>query len=318
MTDLSPLISAVRQAAELCRRVQQTHFVRNEKGTNDPVTIADYGSQVILLRAIRRHFPDDGILSEEQGAQFMTLLSDAQRQEIAGLLSDVLGETIRVDAIPGWLDHNREVQTPRMWCVDPVDGTKGFINMRHYTIAVGVLQNGAPVDALMGCPGHPSTDGEGVLFYTRAGAAYSEPLNGGAATRLRVSARTDMATVQSVESVEWAHSDLETMAQIRARLGVPEANVLRVDSQEKYGRVAEGMADFYFRLPRNQNDNIWIWDHAAGTALVVAAGGRVSDLSGQPLDFSKGRAIPGDGVLVTNGHIHHRVVEAIGAVRSGQ
>jgi 3'(2'), 5'-bisphosphate nucleotidase len=314
MTDLTPLIHAVRQAADLCRRVQQSRFVRNDKGVNDPVTIADYGSQVILLRAIRRHFPDDGILSEEQGEQFMTLLTDAQRSEIAGLLSDVLGETIAVDAIPGWLDHNRGLQTPRVWCVDPVDGTKGFINMRHYTIAVGVLQNGAPADALLGCPGYPSDDGRGAMFYTRNGAAYREPMDGGEPVRLRVSTRTDMATVQSVESVEWAHSDLETMARIRERLGIPEGNVLGVDSQEKYGRVAEGMADFYFRLPRNQKDNIWIWDHAAGTALVVAAGGRVSDLRGEPLDFSQGRVIPNDGVVVTNGHIHHRVVEAIRAV----
>jgi 3'(2'), 5'-bisphosphate nucleotidase len=318
MTDLSLLFSAVRQAAELCRRIQHTHFVRNDKGVNDPVTIADYGSQVILLRAISQLFPEDGILSEEQGEQFMTLLSEAQRLEIAALLRDVLGEGIAIDDIPRWLDHNRGVQTPRMWVVDPVDGTKGFINMRHYTIAVGVLQNGAAVDGLMGCPGHPSDDGRGVLFYTRSGAAYREPIDGGSATRLRVSDRTDMATVQTVESVEWEHSDFETMRRIRQNLGIPDTNVLQVDSQEKYGRVAEGMADCYFRLPRKQSDRIWIWDHAAGSALVVAAGGRVSDLQGQPLDFSQGRQIPGDGVLVTNGHIHHRVVDAIRSARQSQ
>lgn len=317
MTDLSPLFPAARQAAELCRRVQQSHFVRNDKGTNDPVTIADYGSQVILLRAISRLFPDDGILSEEQGEQFMTLLNDAQRTEIAALLSEVLDETIAVDDIPRWLDHNRGIETPRVWAVDPVDGTKGFINMRHYTIAVGVLHNGSPADGLMACPGHPSEDGQGVMFYTRAGAAHREPLNGGEATRLRVSQRLDMATVQSVESVEWAHSDLETMQRIRQRLGIPDANVVPVDSQEKYGRVAEGMADLFMRLMRRSTDGMWIWDHAAGAAIVIAAGGRVSDLDGQPLDFSRGRQIPNNGVVVTNGHIHHRVIEAIQAVRAG-
>lgn len=318
MTDLTPLFTAVRQSAELCRRVQQHQFVRNDKGVNDPVTIADYGSQVILLRAIRQHFPDDGILSEEQGEQFMTLLSDSQRDEIATLLSEVLGEPVAVDDIPGWLDHNRGLQTPRVWCVDPVDGTKGFINMRHYTIAVGVLQHGAPVDALMGCPGHPSADRRGNLFYTRGGAAYSEPLDGGEATRLRTSTRTDMASVLSVESVESAHADLETMAEIRHALGIPDENVSQIDSQEKYAHVAEGRADFYFRLPRSQHDRIWIWDHAAGTALVVAAGGRVTDLDGQPLDFSQGRSLPNSGVVVTNGHIHHRVVEAISRARAGR
>ncbi|MCC6804032.1 MAG: hypothetical protein IT319_14210, partial [Anaerolineae bacterium] len=52
MIDLKPIFAAVRQAADLTRRVQQIHLAHSEKAGKEPVTIADYGSQAILCRAI--------------------------------------------------------------------------------------------------------------------------------------------------------------------------------------------------------------------------------------------------------------------------
>ena len=69
--DFQPLFQAVRQAAVLCQRVQDHYLVSSEKGEHDPVTIADYGAQAIISRVISQHFPDDAILAEEQGGQFM-------------------------------------------------------------------------------------------------------------------------------------------------------------------------------------------------------------------------------------------------------
>lgn len=318
MTDLTPIIHAVRQAAELCRRIQQTHFVRSEKGANDPVTIADYGAQVILHRALSRAYPDDGILSEEQAGQFMTLLDDGQRLEITAILSDILGERVSVDEAARWLDHGSGRQTGRMWVVDPVDGTKGFINMRHYTIAVGVLLDSEPVEAVLGCPAYDSADGQGMMFYTRDGRAFAEPLNGGTPVSIHVSNRVDMTAVRMVESVVWEHSDVGQMQQIRRTLGIPGANVRQIDSQEKAARVASGDADINMRLPRGGSgeNRMYIWDYAPGTALLRAAGGMATDLDGSPLDFTRGRLLAANsGVLMTNGHIHEQVVRAIQTVR---
>jgi 3'(2'), 5'-bisphosphate nucleotidase len=85
-----------------------------------------------------------------------------------------------------------------------------------------------------------------------------------------------------------------------------------LDSMEKYARIAAGDAELYLRLPRlNSTRPFMTWDHAAGTALVEAAGGVVSDVDGSPLDFSHGRTLANQGIIVSNGHIHARVIQAV-------
>ena len=54
-----------------------------------------------------------------------------------------------------------------------------------------------------------------------------------------------------------------------------------------------------------------IWDHAAGVALVQAAGGIATDLDGSSLDFSQGESLPNPGMIISNGAHHGRVVEAV-------
>ncbi len=94
MIDLQPIFTAVRQAAGLTRRVQEIHLAHSQKDGKEPVTIADYGSQAILCRAISRDFPDDAVLAEEHGSQFSELVADDQRAEIVRLVGEILGEPV--------------------------------------------------------------------------------------------------------------------------------------------------------------------------------------------------------------------------------
>ena len=57
-----------------------------------------------------------------------------------------------------------------------------------------------------------------------------------------------------------------------------------------------------------------VWDHAAGVALVQAAGGVVTGLRGEALDFSQGETLPNAGMVISNGRLHERVVAAVGRV----
>jgi 3'(2'), 5'-bisphosphate nucleotidase len=87
---------------------------------------------------------------------------------------------------------------------------------------------------------------------------------------------------------------------------------LRIDSQAKYAAIAGGDADVYLRLPRDSAYREKIWDHAAGCILVAEAGGRVTDFSGQPLDFSAGRFLGNPpGLLACRRDIHARLLAAI-------
>lgn len=317
MTDLTPILSAVRQAATLCRRVQEAQFVSSEKGANDPVTIADYGVQAIICRAIRQHYPNDAIISEEQGSQFISLLADPQRVEIVQLLNDILDTPVTQQQVVDWLDHGRGRDAERTWVIDPVDGTKGFIAMRRYSIAVGVMVNGEPVEGILGSPGHAIGAAMGGLFYTTEGGALAEAIDGGNPTPIRVSDVADLSKVRIVESVVKAHADLERAARIRDMAGITDGSVEQLDSQDKYALVASGEADLYMRLPRAATDKHWIWDHAAGTAIVRAAGGIVTDIDGGKLNFSPEIYLAGNqGVVASNGRIHDRVIRAIQATNA--
>lgn len=304
--------AAVRDAVKLCRRVQEHYLIANTKssdGHEEPVTIADYGSQAIICRALMTHFPGDGVVSEESGEQFLQLLSAEQRSQVLALLEDVLGSALSERDVVDWLEHGKGRATKRTWVIDPIDGTKGFIALRHYAIACGVLVGGQVAEGIVAAPGYDN--GEGALFYTENGATWRAPLAGGAGERVRVSTRRGVGEFIAVQSYEKVHASKSRMGQARALAGLGDARIMELDSMEKYALVACGDADLYMRLPREGSAyQHKIWDHVAGVALVHGAGGMATDLDGSPLDFSQGETLPNPGMIVSNGQDHARVVEA--------
>ena len=311
--------AAVRDAVKLCRRVQEQYLIANTKFAGDhkePVTIADYGSQAIICRALMRHFPDDGVVSEESGEQFLQLLSAEQRSQALALLEDVLGGALSETDVVNWLEHGKGKRTERSWVIDPIDGTKGFIALRHYAIACGALAGGQVAGGIVAAPGY--ADGEGALFYTENGATWRAPIVAGDGERVRVSARRDADEFIAVQSFEREHASKSRMGRARQLAGLGDARILELDSMEKYALVACGDADLYMRLPRAGSAyRHKIWDHVAGVALVQGAGGMATDLDGSPLDFSRGESLPNPGMIVSNGQHHERVVEAVGQVMAG-
>ena len=89
---------------------------------------------------------------------------------------------------------------------------------------------------------------------------------------------------------------------------------MRLDSQAKYAAVSCGDASIYLRLPRSSTYREKIWDHAAGACIVEQAGGRVTDLNGDRLDFTCGERLDKNrGVVATNGILHEQVLRAVRA-----
>ena len=128
---------------------------------------------------------------------------------------------------------------------------------------------------------------------------------------MRVSDRSDPTMIRFCESVEAAHSSHGDAARIAEKLAIA-AEPARLDSQAKYAVVGRGEAEAYLRLPREGQYREKIWDHAAGVLVVTEAGGRVTDLNGRDLDFSRGYRLEDNlGVIVTNGKVHEAVLGAI-------
>ena len=127
---------------------------------------------------------------------------------------------------------------------------------------------------------------------------------------------TSPAEARFCESVESGHSNQSESARIAEQLGITQ-EPYRIDSQCKYAAIARGDAQIYLRMPTRKDYREKIWDHAAGKLVVECAGGRVSDVEGRPLDFSRGRTLEDNrGVVATCGPIHDEVIEVVGRVRA--
>jgi 3'(2'), 5'-bisphosphate nucleotidase len=285
----------------------------------EPVTVADYGSQAVILAAIAAAFPRHRVVAEEGAAHLREHAGEAGGQQIVRLVGRALGRPVGLAEILGWIDH-RGGESPFTWVVDPIDGTKGFLRRDQFAVAVGLLHEGEPAAGVLACPHLPVDPGDpagsrGLLFWGGRGlGAFAESLDGGPARAVSVSGTADPRKARVLGSVESSHGDPALLQAVIDRAGLGGGWV-RLDSQVKYGAVASGLAEVYLR-PRSRPDyRDYIWDHAAGAAVVEAAGGRVSDLDGRPLDFSLGARLEANrGVLASNGRLHDVILEALAAV----
>lgn len=304
---IHPIIEAIQQAAQLCRTVQSRYLTQLAKTGNEPVTIADYGVQAILCRTISQYFPDDAVIAEERGDEFRRTVTEQSQLRIATLVGEILGEPITPDDLMRWLDYGRNSQAECTWVIDPIDGTRGFLASRRYVIGIGVLEGGVPMGGFLGCPEHGNQ-----LLYAWDGLAFSQSLDGGYARHIQVSERTPPERLHVVEGSSGSVADQNTVNEIYRSVGIVEPTIHRIDAQlDSYGLIANGDADFFVCRPITRCSSK-IWDHAAGVALVEAAGGRVTDLEGNALDFSQGeRLTRNNSLLITNGRIHEQVLQAL-------
>ncbi|MBL4683195.1 MAG: 3'(2'),5'-bisphosphate nucleotidase [Nannocystaceae bacterium] len=316
-------ILAVRSAVGLTRGVQAGLSLRSmDKQDNSPVTVADFGSQALVCRALGTLLPNDTVVGEEDAADLSGASNAAFRVEVVRRVAEALGQDVPESDVLHWIDRGRGEADGRFWTIDPVDGTKGFLRGEHYAIALALIEDGRPVVAALGCPHLSVSPGAppGLLLVACAGqGTFALPLLDGSddvGTAVHTSAIETSAELRLVESVESAHSDHTWSAQLSAALGLA-APPVRLDSQAKYAVVCTGGAELYLRRPTQRDYVEKIWDHAAGALVVEESGGRVTDLSGAPLDFSRGATLSHNrGIVASNGRIHDRVLNALAELDS--
>lgn len=193
--------------------------------------------------------------------------ADERAQEIIlGHLGSDLPIIAEEDASAG-----SEPPTGSFWLVDPLDGTKEFLSRNgEFTINIARIEEGVPVLGVVLAPAL------GRLFAAEPG---QRPFVEDKSGRREISVRDippEGATIVSSRS----HGDAEALDRFTADR--PVAASVSAGSSLKFCLVAEGQADIYPRFGRTME-----WDTAAGHAVVLAAGGRVTDLSGTPLLYGK-------------------------------
>ncbi len=212
----------------------------DSKSDSSPVTEADRESERIILAGLRAAFPGIPCVAEEEAS--------------SGILPSDLGDAF--------------------FLVDPLDGTKEFVNRRtDFTVNIALVRAGVPE---VGVVFAPCT---GRFFSGRPGRAELLQVDGEyhVISRRPIAARAEGSPLAVVASR--SHNTPETEAFIRD-LGAAE--IVSVGSSLKFCLVAAAEADVYPRFGRTME-----WDTAAGDAVLRAAGGMTRTLDGQPLAYGK-------------------------------
>lgn len=322
---------AVRRASRLAKLVADSHAVGSiTKSDQSPVTIADFGAQAVIIGALKHVFPNDKVVGEEDAAD---LRKDPQlRETVWKLVQEAsaqdsfqaeIGTLETPEAMMDAIDWGNYTGGPkgRMWALDPIDGTKGFLRRGQYAVCLALVVDSQVVVGTIGCPNLPvdyknaSDKDSGVLFSAvhGEGAFQTSLFTSGESKKIQFNAISETSAATFCESVEAGHSAHDTQAAIAKALGITKPSV-RMDSQAKYCSIARGDGDIYLRLPVKASYEEKIWDHAAGNVLIREAGGIVTDMHGQPLNFGVGRTLKNNqGVIAASKTLHATVLDAVKA-----
>ncbi|MGE5241197.1 MAG: 3'(2'),5'-bisphosphate nucleotidase CysQ [Bacteroidota bacterium] len=226
-----------RAAGRRILEVYERGFKVEHKEDRSPLTEADRAAHDVIVAGLEALTPDIPVLSEESA-----------KAEYA--------------ARANW---------KRFWLVDPLDGTKEFINRNgEFTVNIALIEGGR---ALLGVVYVPVAQ---LIYHACAGhGAYKQ--QGEAEARAVRARRFDGGKPVVVASR--SHAGPETEAFLKS-LG--EHDVVSMGSSLKLCLVAEGAADVYPRLGPTME-----WDTAAAQCVVEVAGGSVTDLDGRPLVYNK-------------------------------
>jgi len=226
----------------------------------EEVTAADREANDLIVRRLATEFPNDGILAEESA------------------------------------DTERRLEKDRVWMIDPMDGTKNFIQRDgDFAVQIGLAIDG---ESVAGVVYQPVRD---ILYRAARGSGSWIETNKTEATLMTVSNLTTPGEMVLASSRSHRSPRMERVV---STFGF-KAEVRRGSVGVKIGLITERKADLYLHLSPSTKQ----WDTCAPEIILVEAGGRLTDLFGQPLRYNNLRIDNRNGIVATNGAAHEMVIE---------
>jgi 3'(2'), 5'-bisphosphate nucleotidase len=321
-------LRAVQQAASLAADIQREMVSQAlTKDDRSPVTVADFAAQAVVGYLLENTFPGALLVGEEASA---VLRSPQERDTLEKITFFVerLIPGVTPEEVCDLIDRGVDEPGENYWTLDPIDGTKGFLRGAQYATALAYVEKGVVQLGALGCPNirpdlQEDISGEGSLLVAQRGkGSWIGTLKGAVSednfSPVFVSNQSDPAQARLMRSFESGHTNTDQVDAFQKELG-GKAEPVRMDSQVKYALLASGEGEIYLRLlsPDRMDYREKIWDQAAGSIIVEEAGGRVTDLDGKALDFSRGRTLKGNrGICASNGRLHDRALQALIEVKA--
>lgn len=243
---LQTILTIAEQAGQAIVDIyEQTEAVAVETKSDDsPITAADRAAHGIIDQALRQQFPDIPVFSEESGG----------------------------------IDFADRAHWQEFWLVDPLDGTKEFINRTgEFTVNIALVQAGQPVLGVVTVPlkalAYVGAQGVGAF---RVEQAQWQPIQ----TRA-----IDPKQLIVVGSRRHGAEALDALID-KFKSQFASIDSTNMGSSLKFCLIAEGKADIYPRLALTSE-----WDTAAAQAVLMEAGGEVLDVDFNPLRYNKGESV---------------------------
>lgn len=265
-THLSTMIQAARNAGTLIMRHFRLHQDRTkteniqEKGPDHPVTQADLEANEAIQSLLMASTPNYGWLSEETA------------------------------------DNQNRLDKPRVWIVDPLDGTKEFIQgIPEFAVSIALVEEGLPLCA---CVYNPAKEELYTAVAGKGSRKNNQPIQTSRTTHLNKA--VCLTSRSETKRGEWEPYKDEFTLKITGSIAY------------KLALLACGTGDFTFTLtPKNE------WDIAAGTLLVREAHGQVTDKEGIRISFNQpSPRLP--SVLSSNGQLHPALLRRLASVPLNQ
>jgi 3'(2'), 5'-bisphosphate nucleotidase len=235
---------------------------KNQFDDREPVTQADRTANELIVKALQKEFPQDGILAEES------------------------------------LDTAHRLEKKRVWMIDPLDGTNGFIDGNgDFAVQIGLACDG---ECVLGVVYQPLS---GLLYHALRGQGTWIVRPNFPPERAHVSATRELSRMRLAASR--SHRS-PRMNKVVEAFKVKE-EVRRGSVGIKIGLIIEQQCDLYVHLsPRTKQ-----WDTCAPEVILSEAGGRLTDLFGRPLRYNSVEVQNRNGLIASNGIAHDAIVQAI-------
>jgi len=232
---IDPIANLAADAGQAILEVYATDFDVQSKDDESPLTQADLASHHCIVAGLEALTPDIPIISEEEG-------------------------------LPSFEERG---QWQRYWLIDPLDGTREFVNRNgEFTVNIALIDSHRPIFGVVHVPVQSKT-------YIGCEGHGAELREGDATTAIHV-AEASGHPVRLVGSRAHRGPSLDAFLE-----KVAESEMIPMGSSLKFCVVAEGGADIYPRLGPTSE-----WDTAAAQAVVEQAGGKVLELDGKPLSYN--------------------------------
>ena len=196
------------------------------------------------------------------------------------------------------LESYQQSNQPWVWIIDPLDGTRDFIEKTgEYAIHIALVKHGRPVLAVVAYPEAEK------LYYATLGSGTFVETRDGKVTRKEISTRNKIEDFILV--VSRTHRD-ERFNNLLQQL--PYKNQKHIGSIGcKIAAIVEHQADVYISLSGKSAPKDW--DLAAPELILTEAGGQFTHFDGTPLMYNQGDVSQWGGLLASNGQCHAQLCQ---------